>query len=163
QGLARGIGLRIPVQREQAALATQPRQDRAAVAAAAEGAVHVDTVGPHREPFHRLLQQHRAVEFRGAQSTSLASSSGNPPAEPSSPFRLASRRASQLACCQSSNLRPSPNSTTSRSRPAKLRSSGGSSRRLWLSISTSVAWPSNRRCSSRACLLRLGRRTRRSS
>ena len=52
---------RILVDRHQPTARAQLREHRAAVAAAAEGAIHVDTVGVRYEGVHRLPQQHCLV------------------------------------------------------------------------------------------------------
>ena len=63
----RGLcGLGVAIDRQQASGVPQARQDRAAVAATAEGAIDVDPALPNPEVRHHLIEQHRGVELAGA-------------------------------------------------------------------------------------------------
>ena len=59
-------GLGVAIDCQQASGVPQARQDRAAVAATAEGAIDVDPALPNPEVRHDLIEQHRGVELAGA-------------------------------------------------------------------------------------------------
>jgi hypothetical protein len=61
------LGLRIAVERYQSSLRAEAREDRAAVPAASERAVDIDSVGPDRERLRRLVLQHRLMHDRRSQ------------------------------------------------------------------------------------------------
>jgi len=50
---------RVLVDADDAAVAIQPGQEQSAVPAAAQRAVHIDTIGPCEQQLHRLFTEHR--------------------------------------------------------------------------------------------------------
>jgi hypothetical protein len=51
----------IAIQSDQLSRAAEPRQNRPAVSAAAEGSIHVDTIGLDAQGFDRFLKQYRLM------------------------------------------------------------------------------------------------------
>ena len=80
-------GLRITIHRQQAAVFAQALEDRGTVAATAERAVDVDSVGTNRQRLDRLVEQdrymprlgHSLLQPRSPWKEKLANASGSPP------------------------------------------------------------------------------------
>jgi hypothetical protein len=51
----------IAIQSDQLSRAAEPRQNRPAVSAAAEGSIHVDAIGLDAQGFDRFLKQYRLM------------------------------------------------------------------------------------------------------
>ena len=120
---ARCHGLGIPVERDQPPARRQPREQRARVAAAAEGGVDVDAVGRRSTSASTASFSRTVVCCHGGATAALRSEvlerrRASPAASPRPPGRRGARAS------QSSKWLPMPSSITSRAMPAAARSSG---------------------------------------
>src|SRR6185437_5955586 len=151
-------GLRVAVDREHAAFSTQGLEKECRMTAAPERRIDIVTVRLGSQRPEHLICEHRdvLVHTPGSYNDSESSCDDRSVAA-SSLFNQSSRCSHQRDSFHSSKRLPWPINMPCRSRPANSRSSGGSRMRPCPSSSRSLACPTMRRCSRRACECKVGR------